>query len=300
MDLKTLLDGLPERKQLIIGRADIRFEEPIGAISGYAELDLFSEKRPRIRVRIETFAADPPYNQSVVAFLAGTALPENQGRTSFAIGGIERRFVSLVIYTDLGEFSASTGIIWPDNYMGQVEFAIATIADLTFTRPTTHHPRYWLAALIGPFAELKLKAEVNHTLALPGHGIHFFEERTRKYGLQPLGPEKTECEFELDAIAFGDLPQAITPTDPSEIIPHGILVAISFALGAEIQMPFLETRDLDGNLVRRFFLASEREMNPPKGKYSRSFIARGRVVGLALSSIVFSQPLALFENKSPS
>jgi hypothetical protein len=140
--------------------------------------------------------------------------------------------------------------------MGQVEFATATIADLTFTPPTAREPRYWLAPLIGPFAELKLNRPAHHTLAFPDHWTYFFRERTCTCGIQPLRSKTSECEFVFDALAFGDLAQEPTLADPSEVIPPGLLNAISFALGAEVQMPYLETRDSNGNLVRRFFLSS--------------------------------------------
>jgi hypothetical protein len=295
MDTETLLDSLPQPKQVVLGRAELHFESPVGVITGSAELDLFTERRPRVKVHVETFTAEPPYDHSVVAFLAGTALPNEQGRTTFAIGGIERRFASLVIETDLGNFSASTGIIWPDNLIGQLDVT-ATIADLTFTPPIAREPRYWLAPLIGPFAEFKINLHAHHPLALPDRWIYFFKERTCNCGIQPLRSDKNESEFAFDALVFGDLPQGKTATDPSDVIPAGLLTAISFAVGAELQMPYIEVRDFKGSLVRRFFLSSPGKTESANGQVFS--LIHGTEPGSGIGAFLtyfFSQPDAVRE-----
>jgi hypothetical protein len=266
MDAKTLLDCLPGGDENVFGWAELRFESPIGEISGNAELSFSFDKRPQLSVRVDSFSAEAPYDRFLLAFLAGTKPTEEEGRISFSVGGIERRFASLVVHTDLGDFSASTGFVWPDYLISEVQLVKAAIVDLAFTPLEHREPKYWLAALLGPFEDLTIERPADHVLALPNRWLYRFNQGTRVCAVQPLRSKTGPTDAPYDAIAFGELLVGTDVFDPSRLVPHGLVSALRFALGANVQMPCLEVRDAEGNLARRYFLSIRRNAIDANGQ----------------------------------
>src|SRR4051794_29477194 len=109
MTFETLLCDLRgSETDPISGRVQLSFENPAGHVEGTGMLSFFLGKRPELKVSVERFEAEAPYNRYLLAFLDGKAV-EQPGGTVFQMGGEERRFTTLSFDTEIGQFSASTG-----------------------------------------------------------------------------------------------------------------------------------------------------------------------------------------------
>jgi hypothetical protein len=125
MNATTLLEYLPSETDSVRGSAQLAFEFPNGEIAGLGELWLPVHGYPRLKLQMEQFRAEPPYDAFPDAFFGGTEPTANDGVISYSIGGRECRFTSLLLETDAGTFSATTGIVEPDKTFTTVESVTA-------------------------------------------------------------------------------------------------------------------------------------------------------------------------------
>jgi hypothetical protein len=270
MTFETLLCDLSGTEAgPIPGRVQLSFENPSGQVEGTGMLSFAPGKRPELTVNVERFAAEAPYDRYLPAFLDGKAMADQAGQIVFEMGGEERRFTSLFFDTEIGQFSASTGLIFSLHIIGIVvdSFKVSAL-DLTFAPLRERPPQYWLAPLIGPFEELTIGGSAQHVLALPGRQIYSFTINDRFCAVQPLDSGEDRLCPPYDAIAFGELDPNGDTSDPIHSFPEMLLNALRFAIGAEVQMPVLELRDSEAGLVRRVFLSDTRAVRQGRHTFS--------------------------------
>jgi hypothetical protein len=104
-----------------------------------------------------------------------------------------------------------------------------------------------------------MKRPVDHVLALKDRLLYPFDDGERSYGFQPLTYKGDCCDVPYDAIIFGDIGTSCDLSSIMDVLPIGILKALAFGLGSEVEMSRLELRDADGHVVRREFFSTSRE-----------------------------------------
>jgi hypothetical protein len=186
MNATTLLEYLPCETDSVKGWALLEFELPNGQIAGASELWIPSRGRPRLRLRLEQFRAEPPYDASPVAFLAGTEPTASNAARSFSIGGRECRFTSLLLETDSGTYSATAGVVQADQIYPTVESVTADIIDLVFTPKEVRHPRFWLATLHASCSEFAMRRPASHVLAFADRLLYPFKTASDLMHFNPL------------------------------------------------------------------------------------------------------------------
>jgi hypothetical protein len=259
MNATTLLEHLPVGTDSIMGHARLDFELPKGRIAGRGELFISVRGRPRLKVRVEQFYAEPPYDSSPIPFLTGADPIKAERVVSFSLGARECRFTSLLLETDTGTFSATAGIVEPNEIYPTVESVTATILDLVFTPREAREPRFWLATLHCSCSDFAMNRPANHVLAFPDRMLYPFQDNQRYCAFQPLAYEADSSNVPFDAIIFGDLDTCRDFSTAIEALPTGILHALAFGLGGEVLMSRLELRDVDGHVVRRDFFSTSLE-----------------------------------------
>jgi hypothetical protein len=185
---------------------------------------------------IEQFRAEPPYDASPVAFLAGTEPTGSHGARSFSIGGRECRFTSLLLETDSGTYSATAGIVQADQIYPSVESVTADIMDLVFTPKEVRHPRFWLATLHASCSEFAMRRPASHVLAFADRLLYPFQDSERSYAFQPLTYEGESCNVPYDAVMFGEVGSSFDLSSTIAVLPTGILNALGFGLGSAVEM----------------------------------------------------------------
>lgn len=205
MNAATLLEHLPVGTDSIIGHARLNFELPEGRLSGRGELSVPVRGRPCLKVRVEQFSAEPPYDSSPIPFLTGAEPIKAGGVVSFSLGARECRFASLLLETDAGTFSATASIVEPNEIYPAVQSVTATILALVFTPREAREPRFWLATLHCSCSDFAMNRPANHVLAFPDRMLYPFQGDRGYCAFQPLAYEADSSNVSFDAIIFGDL-----------------------------------------------------------------------------------------------
>lgn len=245
-----------------VGRCTVGLENPDGRVSGTATIRIDQNSKNKAELSIDEFEAPPEYGNSLMGFL-NASVPEKRGTgTMIAIsaGTDERRIVSLQMETDEGTFTASSGLLATPFWTGFEEHPklSLTFSDLAFTPHDAKPAKYWFVPLLGPFGDHYIgRPTPSHPLALGVRNIMMFSVEDLRCGLQLFDPEQRPSHpmAIYDAIAFGELlgsPQTIEETWDS--VPRTLLEALSFAIGADIVVPWVELRADDGSLVKRFYV----------------------------------------------
>lgn len=263
MDSTELFEGLND-SGTFLGRCEVTFDKPMGRLFGQATVTV--EGRPEIRLEISDFQIDPAYGNSPLAlgaFLLGEP-PKVQGeKVVLALRASEedRRPNAISVETDTGMFSATSAILHPPTFLplSQEQTVSFVPNDLTFTSFAKEPAKYWVMPLQGPFAEhyLHRQQRLSHPMALNNESFWPFTADGFACGFQMFeaGHNPRHRLSNYDAIAFGEVRGlANTLETVWEELPVGLEAALSFAVGAGVLVPWIETRTEAGHLVRRFFV----------------------------------------------
>lgn len=239
------------------GPCRVAFDDPVGDITGNATVRVASASRAVAEISIDGFRSPPEYDNNLMAFLNGSP-PKRKGErvvVSIPAPSDERRITSLIVETESGTFTATSGLLANPFFGGQT-FALI-LNDLVLSRRTDAVARYWLMPLQGPFAEFHRPwSAPPHVLALDDEGYISFSADGHACGVQIFGKEKSpkHALATYDAVAFGEL---CGSTDTLEgiwaALPKGLQNALSFSIGADVMAPWIELRAEDGQLISRFF-----------------------------------------------
>ncbi len=262
MDTSQLFQGLND-VGTYSGRCEVTFENPFGRLCGQATVSV--ESRPEVKLEVSAFEIDPNYGNSpfaLEAFLLGE-LPGNEGqgvRLTIHAHTEERRPSSISVEVDVGTFSVTSAMLnSPMFFTFRQDKTLSFIPnDLTFASLTNESARYWLMPLQGPFAKHWMRRQgPQHPLCFDNAGYYPFTADGRACGFQMFeaGQNPKHPLADYDAIAFGELRGSANTVEALwEELPVGLQSALSFAVGADVLAPWVETRTEAGHLVRRLFM----------------------------------------------
>lgn len=235
------------------GPASLQFENPTGELTGPAELAVKSDGQVEIAMKVEQFSIPPEYHNFLMPFVRGNRPIVEGSRTTFHDGG-DPKIGRLEITTPEGSFQARRILVEKSNFamFGEQNTTLMFVAnDLLFSPAQGATAYYWCLPLCGALDEFK---SVGNTSWISGGGTYFaFECRGAWCGLEILSRSR---EDGIVAFAFGEIGARPHVTDGEliELIPDGLLAALSFASGSNVHVPYVEFRDSEGKLACRWHL----------------------------------------------
>jgi hypothetical protein len=244
------------------GRCSVGLENPDGNVRGTATIRVDQNAKNKAEVLIEDFDAPPEYGGSLMGFL-NASVPKKRGTGTMieiAARTDERRIVSLEMQTDEGMFTASSGLLSTPFWIGFEEDRKLSVvfSDLAFTPHDAKSAKYWFVPLQGPFGEHYIgRVTPAHPMALGERNIITFSAAGLSCGLQLFDADEKPIHpmAAYDAIAFGELQGATTTVEETwDAVPRAFLEVLSFAIGADVVVPWIELRAEDGSLVKRFYI----------------------------------------------
>lgn len=252
-----------------IGRCIVGLENPSGSVRGTATIRVDQNSKNKAEVSIEEFEAPPEYRDSLMGFL-NASVPKKHGTGTMieiAARTDERRIVSLEMQADEGMFTASSGLLATPFWIGFEENPNLSVifSDLAFTPHDAKPAKYWFVPLQGPFGEHYIgRATSAHPMAVGERNIITFSSAGLSCGLQLFDDDEkpTHPMATYDAIAFGELRSATSTVEETwDAIPRAFLEALSFAIGADVVVPWVELRAEDGSLAKRFYFHVGRKLS---------------------------------------
>jgi hypothetical protein len=268
MEIAQLFQGLND-SGTYTGPGEVKFEHPHGWVTGSAAIDV--KGRPEITLEIGEFEIDPAYGTSPIAlqaFLLGE--PLKQAGTGVILTAHaetpDRRATSILVHSDAGVLSASSALLHPPVFLGLDDRKRISLVpnDLVFNCHAKVGARHWFLPLQGPFAEyFPSRGGPSHLMCVNGGAYFPFIADGRDCGFQIFekgkGPQHPLQPY--DAIVFGELRCKVNTADALWTeLPVGLLQALSFAVGADVIAPWIETRTDTGDLVQRFFIRPGKAM----------------------------------------
>ncbi|HET9179196.1 MAG TPA: hypothetical protein VFQ24_12635 [Terriglobia bacterium] len=238
------------------GSATASFSAPDGEVSGPATLTIPSDGHVTLELEIQQHSIPPDYNDFLMPFLLDQ-VPEPiaaGGREFRDHGSQEIRAVGL--QTEHGTFQASRGIVTKKHFsMFSNDGSSITVVpnDLMFVPLEQIPEEVWCLPLFGMLSEFQgvetASSIVDHAPYIP------FVTDGSLCGLEIFAPAVKTPSHECSGVAFGVIGNR--PHDTADeirnLLPSGLIAALSFASGSDINAPWLELRSIDGRLGRRVY-----------------------------------------------
>lgn len=249
-DLREYLSS----SQIYKGSARVVFSTPDGEISGPAALTIPSDGHITIEIEIQNHSIPPDYNNFLMPFLLGR-VPEpiaGGGREFRDRGSQEIKGVGL--QTDRGTFRASRGIVTNKhfNMFSNSGSSITVVPNDLIFFPLEQAPEeVWCLPLFGKLSEFR-GTEGASSIADQAQYIPFAADGSL-CGLEILDPPTKSASNECSGVVFGVIGNR--PHDTAEqvrnLLPAGLMAALSFASGSDINSPYVELRSYEGRLGKR-------------------------------------------------
>lgn len=243
--------------QIYKGPAKVSFSTPNGEVSGPATLTIPSNGHITLEIEIQQHSIPPEYNNFLMPFMLGR-VPEQ-----IAGGAIEfrdrggQKIKEMGVQTRNGTFRASRGIVTKRhfNMFSNGNSSITVVPnDLMFVPSDQVPEEVWCLPLFGNLTEFR-GAESASSIADQAPFIPFCAEGAL-CGLEIFDPPIKTPSKECAGVAFGsvgDRPHD-TADEVRKLLPDGLMAALSFTSGSDVNSPFVELRSHDGMLGRRVHL----------------------------------------------
>ena len=236
------------------GSVTVSFSAPDGEVSGPGTVTLNANGRVTISVTIRQHSIPPEYNDWLFPFLQG-APPRSTttGGTIFRSSGTQK-IRCLDVRTGSGVFRAGRALISRTNFsMGTSEETVIEVVptDLEFVPGDAKSEDIWYMPLYGNLGEFVGTETACHV----ADRAPYIPFRADGYecGVHILEKDAETQENEFSGIAFGDIgprPHQ-TVSEVTDLLPDGLIAALSFAAGSDISAPWIELRNFEGHLGRR-------------------------------------------------
>lgn len=272
------LEELIPEDGIFTGSASVVFTAPDGEIAGPGTLTLLPDGHSTLRIDIERYAIPPEYHHFLMPFVRGEA-PEPVGDrgTTFRDRGTQK-IKSVHFETPYGVFRATRALISKSQF-GLFEESKSWIElvgnDLEFVAGDIASEQMWCMPLFGNLSEFR----GSETLCSIADHVPFvaFVADGKACGVQILTPgESPYCGY--SGIVFGEIGSKPSGSgdEARQLVPWGLIPAISFATGCDIRAPWVELRGTDGRLIRRLhFRAGGNHQEEGFPAFSRYDSARG-------------------------
>lgn len=259
------------------GTGVVRFAAPDGELRGPTTIRVSSAGDVSVEMRVTDADVPKEYGELpiflLMLFVDGDMPVKENGRTVFKHQAREHEITLLQVQVEGGIFRGTRGFVSNASY-GDETLLSFTIGDLVYARSTSTRAAYWLLPLLGDFKGcLGGCSFLCHPIALPGEGVPFVF-KGNFCGLQAVPDRKADDPERLvqyGAIAFGEVAGSSPHID--EIlgcIPAEIVHLLRFGTGTDVEVPWLELRDADGELVRRIHSSfGSRNIRSGSGAFSR-------------------------------
>jgi hypothetical protein len=235
------------------GSAKLDFQNPDGSVWGRASINLYTSHRPTVRIDVEGSSIPPQYHGMLMAFLRGESRKTSGGATRISIGGVGK-VGSLEVATSQGTFRAARALIGGGTFLpfgtGAEWFEVVPYG-LELVAGTAAE-EIWCAPLLGDLAEFRRCA--NACFLKERRPYMQFAADGNDCGLVVFSPSTTSAagrEFSAALFGFIGDRKAGTPDEAAALVPWGLLAALSFAIGNDVQVPWVEIRSREGELARR-------------------------------------------------
>src|SRR5580704_3503190 len=238
------------------GFARVSFEKPHGEVSGPTTIKITSDGHVTLQIQIEDYSIPLEHHGFLLPFLQGQ-IPEpgDNGKTVFVDRGTQK-ITKVEVDTPEGQFRASRALIsdvhfeWPGD-----QHTLITIVpnDLEFVPPAGRVPQLWCIPLFGnlnQYAGAETACSVNDRRPYIS-----FNADGAPCGLVILRTTKDGPDS-YAAVAFGEIcgRPASTVTEIQDLLPTGLISALSFAAGSDSRAAWADLRTFDGSLQKRFHI----------------------------------------------
>jgi hypothetical protein len=262
-----------------VGR--VSFEKPNGEVSGPTKVKVMPDGDVTIQVEIESYAIPAEYHDFLLPFLGGeTPEPADQGGTVFRDRATQK-ITRVEVNVANGVFRAPRALLghshlrWPSNHNSSIT---VVPNELEFVPSSASEAEIWCVPLIG---DLNAFSGAETACSLVDHLPYIsFSARGTPCGLYILASSEDQPS-PYAAVAFGMIgaQPAKTVSDILDLLPDGLISALSFAAGSNIRVPWVDLRTFTGQFHRRFHLrfgASEQDNGfPAFGKYDTPRLGSG-------------------------
>ena len=239
------------------GSATISFCAPDGDVSGPATVTLTPDGHVTLAVTIQQYAIPSEYHDFLFPFLHGEVpTPIATGGTTFRNPGTQK-ITKLEVNTSSGMFRARRAFIskWHLSMSTNEGASIEVVPnDLEFVPIEANPEETWCIPLFGNLSEFS-GAETACSLVDRVPYIAFKADGA-ECGLRISVTTSSAPYDNFAGMAFGSIgAQPHHAADEvKDLLPGGLIAALSFATGSDIRAPWVELRSFDGRLGRRLHL----------------------------------------------
>ena len=252
------------------GRGHAEFQDPKGILEGSVKIQFDEFGKSMIEMDIDSYESEPPIRDLIEFFRINlNTNPNPNPCTSLTV------ITSEGTYSAIGHIFYNPVIVYGDNQSSITFYLVTSQFDIT----EAGVPKYWMFPLfnfVSEFRQRELELD-NHPLRIrprPNNSDHLitFDFNNKLGFIEPLADFKKrkerlysgEIQGTITAVMVGEVgSESIDITNMREWLPFGFLTLLGLATGIRVGIPWIELRDVNGGLVRRFH---EKFSKPPFSK----------------------------------
>jgi len=252
----SIAEFIPENRTYT-GSATISFCAPDGEVSGPGTVTVGPNGSVTIAVTIEEHSIPSVYHDFLFPFLQGSVpKPIATGGTIFRDSGTQK-ITSLEVNTASGMFRAKRALVSKTHFnMSMTGDTLMEVVpnDLEFIPKEANPEEMWCMPLFGNLSEF-IGTETACSLVDQVPYIAFKADGV-ECGLHIFEADSGAPNNDFSGIAFGNIGAQPhhTVNEVANLLPRGLIAALSFATGSDISAPWVELQSLEGHLGRRLHL----------------------------------------------
>lgn len=256
------LNELASSGAIYMGSATVSFCRPDGEVSGPAKVTIPPDGHVALEIEIQQHSIPQEYHGLLMPFLCGQ-VPEQiaNGATEFRGDG-NQEINGVEVATEYGAFRASRALVTRRHFeMFTNSGTSITVVpnDLVFVPQEPNPEEVWCVPVFGNLSELRgaetASSIIDHTPYVS------FEADGFACGLEILTPSDETTGNECSGAIFGMIGNRPhnTADEVRSLLPSGLIAALNFATGSDINGPWMELRSFDGRLGRRVHIRIGRD-----------------------------------------